>query len=63
MYKDIADELKHRGYTVTAFGCRRKYNKLLDRYKKVKDNNAMSGKLSFMSRCSSLLKQVCLLFA
>lgn len=43
MYKEIAEELTRRGFTVTPLGCRRKYNKLFDRYKKVKDNNALTG--------------------
>jgi hypothetical protein len=43
MYKDIAEELSKKGFTVTAQGCRRKYNKLLLRYKKVRDNNSKTG--------------------
>ena len=43
MYADIAQTMRSEGFTVTAQGCRHKFNKLMDRYKRVKDHNSKTG--------------------
>lgn len=58
MYKDITEQLMSRGFTVTPQGCRRKYNKLLARYKKVKDNNSRTGKHGFMNSFTVFAKKI-----
>ena len=45
MYADIAKVMSDRGFIVTAQGCRHKYNKLFDRYKRVKDHNSQTGNI------------------
>lgn len=45
MYIDVAEELKLIGFPVTPLACKRKYGKLLSRYKVVKDHNSKTGEI------------------
>ena len=49
MYREIEVVLRQQGFTVTAYGCRKKFNRLLARYKVVKDNDSRTGKKLFTS--------------
>lgn len=55
MYEDVATELNLEGHNFTSYAIRKKYNKLIERYKKVKDHNSKTGGFIFFLMLAHIL--------
>ena len=49
VFQQVTDGMKEGGFTADGVSLRRKYNRLLARYKQCKDHNNLSGKGTYLT--------------